>query len=288
MRAETGAMAGSGRAMLQPLSENKSYKELALRIASALVLIPLVVLATVWGSWLFLVLVSVAVALLAVEWGLMTAPRYPGRMAISVTLGILAALFAGVLDRPVSALTMLVFGAVASALYARAMKGAPADAAYGVLYIGLPAFGLIWLRGTPDGLEWALFAFIVAWSSDSAAYLIGKLLGGPKLWRRISPKKTWSGFAGGMMAGLLSAVALSDVTGLFSSATMAALIGLLTALATMAGDLWESMLKRRYGVKDSGHLIPGHGGLLDRVDGLMFAVLAVVIVRLAGLAGGGV
>ena len=126
-----------------------------------------------------------------------------------------------------------------------------------------------------------MLVFAVAWSADIVAYLAGSTFGGPKLWPRFSPNKTWSGFIGGVAAGAVAGAvmtawvnmgALSDVWG--------AVLGFAGALATMAGDLWESALKRRFGVKDAGNTIPGHGGLLDRVDGLMFAVVVVAAGRL--------
>ena len=120
----------------------------------------------------------------------------------------------------------------------------------------------------------------VAWAADIAAFLVGNALKGPKLWPQFSPNKTWSGFGGGLLAATLAAMAVAHFLpmGLGLHAAMA--LGLFAGLATMAGDLWESVLKRRFGVKDSGDLIPGHGGLLDRVDGLMFAFLAVAVARL--------
>ena len=110
-------------------------------------------------------------------------------------------------------------------------------------------------------------------------------MGGPNLWTRYAPNKSWAGFAGGLLEGMLTEWALSDITGLFKHDTAASVVGLLVALATMAGDLWESALKRRFGVKDAGTLIPGHGGLLDRVDGLMFAIVAIGGIRLLVMLG---
>jgi phosphatidate cytidylyltransferase len=110
----------------------------------------------------------------------------------------------------------------------------------------------------------------------------GSLLKGPKLWPRFSPNKTWSGLVGGLAASALAALLVVAIAKGEGDPTRgwAAMIGLVVGLFTMAGDLWESMLKRRFGVKDSGQLIPGHGGLLDRVDGLMFAILAMAAARL--------
>jgi phosphatidate cytidylyltransferase len=117
------------------------------------------------------------------------------------------------------------------------------------------------------------------WAADICAFATGNALKGPKLWPRYSPNKTWSGFFGGLVGAAAAAVAVAALLMRLSLAG-AALIGLAGGLATMMGDLWESMLKRRFGVKDSGDLIPGHGGLLDRVDGLMFATLVFAAARL--------
>ena len=125
----------------------------------------------------------------------------------------------------------------------------------------------------------------MTWAADIAAFAVGSVLKGPKLWPRFSPNKTWSGFAGGLVAAMAASAALTVALHIKLSLPAAALMGLVGGLATMGGDLLESMLKRRFGVKDSGDLIPGHGGLLDRVDGLMFAILAVAVARLVHLAG---
>jgi phosphatidate cytidylyltransferase len=256
-------------------------KEFMIRMASAAVLIPVVLWVIFTGSWPFLLLLSVGVALLGIEWGIMSAPKLSARMSVAIVMAILSALFCAYLTEDILlSLLVLGFGTFCAALYIRWLKGPFLDAAYGVFYIGLPILVLMWIRESREGTYWVLFAFLIAWSADSAAYLVGRLIGGPKLWERFSPNKTWSGFAGGVIAGMLMAATLSDITGLFSSSAAAGMVGLVVALATMAGDLWESVLKRRYGVKDSGDLIPGHGGLLDRVDGLMFAVMAVGGVKL--------
>jgi phosphatidate cytidylyltransferase len=124
-----------------------------------------------------------------------------------------------------------------------------------------------------------MMLFATTWAADIGAFLVGSVLKGPKLWPRFSPNKTWSGFFGGLVVATAAAVGIAALFMRLSLAG-AALIGLLGGLATMAGDLWESMLKRRFGVKDSGDIIPGHGGLLDRVDGLMFAVMLFAAARL--------
>jgi len=156
-----------------------------------------------------------------------------------------------------------------------------------VIYIAPAVIAMIWLRRMEAGLSWTLLMFTVTWFADIFAFATGSLLKGPKLWPRYSPNKTWSGFFGGLVAASLGAVgivalsqALPALPDLHLAWPVAAAIGLLGGLATMAGDLWESMLKRRFGVKDSGDLIPGHGGMLDRVDGLMFAAIVVAGARL--------
>lgn len=261
------------------------WTNLGTRAVSALILAPAalyVLLATgALGAALRLVLISVVVALLAIEWAMMSARQAPTRIAVAVTIAVLAALFTADFGHYRIMWLVLVLGAGAAALIARGIAARPADAAFGALYIGGPCLALLWLRSEePHGEYWTALVLAVAWAADIAAFLVGSAMKGPKLWPQFSPNKTWSGFIGGLAAATLAALALSRFLSMGLDPFKACALGLFAGLATMAGDLWESMLKRRFGVKDSGDLIPGHGGLLDRVDGLMFAVLAVAGARL--------
>jgi phosphatidate cytidylyltransferase len=255
------------------------WDNLAIRVASAAVLAPLVVVATYW-TFLFLPMLAVAVALLAIEWGQMTAPRAPVGVAAAITVAALVAVFAAYAGHVGAAWLLMLAGAGVAAFVARNVAERRRDASFGLIYIAAPCLALTWLRATPQGFRWTVLLFAVTWSADIFAFLIGSALKGPKLWPRFSPNKTWSGFAGGLIGAMVSAMGVVAATKMSPSLAAAAAIGLGGGLATMAGDLWESMLKRRFGVKDSGDLIPGHGGLLDRVDGLMFAALAISAARL--------
>ena len=252
--------------------------DIGLRAASAVVLAPAAVLATWAGGLWFLVLILLACALLAVEWAMMSARGVWRLMASAVALGLFAAVVTAHAGQLSLALVLLVFGATAAGLFARSRGQEALDAAYGVLYLGWPAVLMIWLRDgfSVIGLTWIMLVFAVTWAADIAAYLAGSLLGGPKLWPRFSPNKTWSGFIGGLTAGSIAGWAIASGFDLgLPNPLWGVALGLAGAGATMAGDLWESALKRRFGVKDAGSLIPGHGGLLDRVDGLMFAVVVM-------------
>ena len=256
--------------------------DIGLRAASAIVLAPAAVLAIWAGGYWFLGLMLAACALLSVEWAMMSAARAWRVMAGAVAFGLFAAVISAHVEQLSLSLVMLVFCAVAAGLFARSRGQEALDAAYGVLYLGWPAVLLIWLRdgSTAPGLAWTVFAFAIAWASDIMAYLVGSIVGGPKLWPRFSPNKTWSGFIGGLAAGTVAGGLMALFLDMGVGPVWGAVLGFLAAVATMAGDLWESALKRRYGVKDAGNLIPGHGGLLDRVDGLMFAVVVVACGRL--------
>ena len=260
------------------------------RALSATVLAPLAILAIWFGHWLLLLVIAAAAALMAEEWSLMSAARAPLRVAASLTCTILVAVFFAYRQHYATAWLMAPVAAVICAVIARGSAERPADAAFGALYIGVPCIALIWLRASPMGLNWTILLLVVTWAADIAAFAVGSVLKGPKLWPRISPNKTWSGFFGGLCAAMIGAIVVPLVSKALGSpmqlsAPAAALMGLVGGLATMGGDLLESILKRRFGVKDSGDLIPGHGGLLDRVDGLMFAILAVAGARLIHLAG---
>ncbi|WP_411288185.1 phosphatidate cytidylyltransferase [Phenylobacterium sp.] len=282
-----------------PQAKRFNWSNLGLRVASAAVMGPAVLVAAWFGGWPFLVLIAVGVALLSIEWGGMSAPRAPTRISGAVTVAVLAAVFLSYQGHDLLAWGAVVAGALAAALVARGVAERPADAAFGVAYIAPACVCLIWLRSTNQGEWWTLMLFLVTWSADIGAFAVGSALKGPKLWPRFSPNKTWSGFVGGLgcaalMGALIALPSALDIPlpqavmpGFQLNLWAAALIGLAVGLATMAGDLWESALKRRFGVKDSGDLIPGHGGLLDRVDGLMFAVVVMAIARLANQWGWG-
>lgn len=264
-----------------PQAKRFDWTNLGLRVASAVVLVPAALAAAWFGGWLFLVVIAMGVALLAIEWGGMSAPRAPVRVSAAVTVAVLCAVFLMHLVHPLWAWAAIAVGAAAAALVARGVAERPADAAFGVAYLAPAAICLIWLRSTNQGHWWTLMLFAVTWAADIGAFAVGSALKGPKLWPRLSPNKTWSGFIGGLAASMATGALMAAKSAFQLNLVAAAFIGLLVGFATMAGDLWESMLKRRFGVKDSGDLIPGHGGLLDRVDGLMFAVMVMAVARLA-------
>jgi phosphatidate cytidylyltransferase len=270
---------------LQP-AKRFDWTNLRLRALSAAVLAGLAIF-VVWSDWRWplLVAIAAAAALLANEWSLMSAARSPLKVATAITVTVLAAVFIGFLGHYRIAWTLLPAAAVVCALIARGAAERPEDAAFGAVYIGGPCLALTWLRDSPQGQAWMLLLFAVTWGADIGAFAVGNIVRGPKLWPRFSPNKTWSGFVGGLIIAVAASVAVAFWLHIRLSVGAAALMGLVGGLATMAGDLLESVLKRRFGVKDSGDLIPGHGGLLDRVDGLMFAVIAIAGARLIHLAG---
>ena len=264
-----------------PPAKRFNWSNLGVRVVSAVLLAPAALFPLMLGGWLLVVLIAVAVALLAIEWAMMSAPQAPARIALAVTTAVLAAVFTGDVGHYRIMWIVLVLCAGAAALIARGIAARPADAAFGALYVGGPCLSLLWLRASDArGQYWTVMVLAVAWAADIAAFLVGNVLKGPKLWPQFSPNKTWSGFVGGLMAATLAAFAVAHFLPMDLDPAQAVALGLFAGLATMAGDLWESVLKRRFGVKDSGGLIPGHGGLLDRVDGLMFAFLAVAAARL--------
>jgi phosphatidate cytidylyltransferase len=150
--------------------------------------------------------------------------------------------------------------------------------AAGMPYAGAIGLAPIVLRSdSEDGLAAVVFVFAIVWTTDIVAYFVGRMIGGPKLLPRVSPKKTWSGAIGGLAAAVLAAVALAQAAGL-SGLLAVALVAAILSVAAQTGDLFESQLKRRFGVKDSSHLIPGHGGLMDRLDGFVFAAAVAALI----------
>lgn len=242
------------------------------------------------GGWFFALLLLGAVTLMAREWAGLAGPLAP--IARDLVLGAAlipaAAIILVMAGERSAALLLLGVGSVAAAGFAAFLPGSPSHwAAGGVLYGGLPALSLLWLRNDgPYGTELVLWLFFVVWSTDTFAYFSGRAIGGPRLAPRLSPSKTWAGLVGGVTGAAAVGATFAAFHGGLPVAA-GAIAGLLAVVA-QGGDLFESWLKRRAGLKDSGTLIPGHGGVFDRLDGLLFAAPAfAAIVIVADARGGG-
>lgn len=262
----------------------RRWADLRKRVLSAVVLGP-VMLAAVWfGAWPFKLMIAAAAAVLAWEWvhlrGLATR-RWPGMV---VPMVLLLACLGAALDRPLLAIVALAAGfvlALAAAPPAGQVGGGRRWLAAGVPYIGIGCIALIGLRGDGQaGLANVLFLVAIVWASDIGAYAAGRLVGGAKLAPGISPAKTWSGAAGGLVAALVVGCLVAQAL-VPAAPVPVLLVAAMLGIAAQAGDLLESWIKRRCHVKDSSHLIPGHGGLLDRVDGLLAAAPVGGLVALA-------
>ncbi len=241
------------------------------RLRSAAVLAPAAILVAWIGGWVFAAAVAIVSILMMREWIRMSDPIAPARAWLPVGLIAAFAILLAAVDMWLWAGVLLAAGAALAAMLRRP-RGHEWRAAFGALYIGVPCMVLLWVRLAPEqGFVALLCLFAIVWAADIGAYIAGAWIGGPKLAPRASPNKTWTGF--------IVAVALAAVAGgagfllIGHSVFIGAVLGLLTGLAAMGGDLLESVLKRRFGVKDAGGIIPGHGGVLDRVDALMGAVL---------------
>lgn len=256
---------------------------LVARIASAAVLMPVAVLAAWFGGWPFDLLVTASAVLLLSEWCRLTDNK-EFYLAFALKAALLAAtLLAAPAQGFLIAFIALLFAVPVAALVARALKRPPDWAATGMLYFSLPALALMWLRASPaEGRELVLWLFAVVWATDVGAYAAGRAIGGLKLAPRLSPNKTWAGLAGGVAAAAVTGAGVAVALDGAVVPTAAVSGGL--ALIEQAGDLAESAVKRHFGVKDTGTLIPGHGGLMDRLDGLLFVAPAVALIVL--LSGG--
>ncbi|MGE5540085.1 MAG: phosphatidate cytidylyltransferase [Gemmatimonas sp.] len=241
-----------------------------LRVVSAVALGVPTVVAIAWGRPALELWLALFVILMAREWHMLCGGRdwTPARLALAVA-AVLVLILATV---DAYGAAVVVVGIAIPVVYLLARREAGLRwgwTASGVLYIGLTALALSWLRAVPDvGLLNLLWVFAVVWATDSAAYAVGRTIGGPKLAPPISPNKTWSGAVG----GLVGAGVVGGVLGWAEAGpTTPALAGMALSVVAQAGDLAESAVKRRFGVKDSGAIIPGHGGLFDRVDALLAA-----------------
>jgi phosphatidate cytidylyltransferase len=245
------------------------------RILSALVLVP-VALAAIWfGTPATAPLVAVAAGIMAWEWGRLIG-RLTTRVDASLFVGtaVAAVLVAGFYDFGAG---ILVASTGISVLVGSGIRRRPGWTGFGMAWILLGTIGFVWLRTDPvTGLVTSLWILALVWAIDTAAYAVGRSIGGPKLAPRISPNKTWSGLLGGIAAAMLVGLATGWLTKTQAVWQITLVSGAL-AVVEQIGDIAESYAKRRFGAKDSGSLIPGHGGLLDRLDGMLAVVAAVVL-----------
>ncbi|MGB0682811.1 MAG: phosphatidate cytidylyltransferase [Magnetovibrionaceae bacterium] len=276
-------MADSAEQPLKGPKPSRFGDGLVPRIASALVLGPIVLAAVFFGGLWFDLLVLAAALVLAWEWAGLVGTGNQKRIVIALALAALleiGVVLAGDLRwLIVVALGGFLFVYVVARMLSSEPK--PLWLAMGAIYIGLPCAAFVWLRADADtGQAIVFWLFALVWSADTGAYAAGRLIGGPKLAPRISPKKTWAGFIGGVLsAGLIGCW----VAWMFGAGATFALFGYSALLGgiSQGGDLIESWVKRRFDVKDSSNIIPGHGGLLDRVDALLVAIAAAALGALA-------
>ncbi|MGN6124445.1 MAG: phosphatidate cytidylyltransferase [Sphingomonas oligoaromativorans] len=250
--------------------------DLAVRSVTGVILILIAVACLIYGSDPFWILASAAGLIMVAEWaGLIRAERWQMWLAF---LGLMLPL---VLEQPhinvptPASFYSLIAATVAVAAFTRNLR-----LAAGMIYAGLPVLCLFYIHDQYDGIDLSFWTLAVVWATDIGAYFAGRSIGGPKLAPVWSPNKTWAGLIGGMVAATV--VGLGLVAVLHVQVRLAAFSGLL-AIAAQMGDLYESMMKRRAGVKDSGRLLPGHGGVMDRLDGVVPVLCIVALIVASGI-----
>lgn len=276
----------------RPMPVGGRGSDLALRVGSALVLAPLAIGVAYLGGWVFAAFWGIAAIVVMWEWTTLVAgaDRRSVLMIgiVAVALAVALAESSIVADdrfsdlRFAAAAIVLAMGMLAGAAIAPRARGFWVAA--GVPYAGAMALAPMALRSDDVyGFVAMIFLFAVVWATDIAAYFVGRAVGGPRLAPQLSPNKTWSGSIGGLVGAVLAAVLVVKVSGV-NNVLPATLIAIALSIVAQIGDLFESAIKRRFGAKDAGSLIPGHGGLMDRLDGF---VAAAVLACLIGLAHGG-
>jgi phosphatidate cytidylyltransferase len=254
---------------------------LMLRVVSSLVLAPLAIGAAYAGGWYWIALVTLGAIGLFMEWLAVTytVRNVPVTIAGIVALVLAAPFFA--IGNVNAALVVLALGLIAVGFRTTRPR---LWAIAGFLYAAAAQIASVLVRlDHAKGLSALILVLFVVWATDIGGYFAGRAIGGPKLLPRVSPKKTWAGAIGGFAASLLVAIgfAASDLGKTLPLVILAAML----SVAAQLGDLFESAIKRRFGVKDSGHIIPGHGGVMDRLDGF---VAAIVLAAIFGVLRGGV
>ena len=250
-------------------------RDFGTRLISGLVLAAGALGLTYAGTVPFGLLVLAVTLIVSWEWGSIVRKAGADTIFVLHAGAVLVAVALSLAGLPALGILAVAVGAILAALLGFEKLGRISG--LGVLYAGLPAIALIWIRSsTPLGFEATLFLLLCIWASDTGAYLAGRTIGGPKLMPTVSPNKTWSGLIGGTLASLLVALVFGRSVANLPVGRLLATAATL-AVISQAGDLMESALKRWHGVKDASGLIPGHGGFMDRVDGLIFAAITAAL-----------
>ena len=255
-----------------PLSMNN----LALRILSAVVLAPLAIFAAYRGGWAFVLFWSLAAIAVLWEWTTMVVGGSYRLMFSSCGGAIAIAGFVSWLGRPIVAILMVGLGGLAAAIFAPDERRVWVTA--GIGYAGVLLLAPVFLRADDMfGFAVIVLLFAIVWTTDVCAYFAGRALGGPKLLPVVSPKKTWSGAIVGVIGAVLVALFVADLFGSFNKLAII-IIAFVLSVVSQFGDLFESWVKRQFGAKDSSDLIPGHGGVMDRLDGFWAAALVACVI----------
>lgn len=256
----------------------RPMSNLQLRIISAVVLAATVLCLTAIGGLPFRLLCAAMAAAMFYEWCAMSASAANRTNVPLAGIGLAAALLSVLWgNSPETSILILAAAAVVTTAHT-ALSGRNWWPAGGLIYAGLSGIAIAALRGSDTpGVFAILYLFAVVWATDILAYFVGRAVGGPKLAPSISPGKTQSGALGGAVGAVVAAVALAGFLGAGNMVELA-LIALVLSIVSQLGDLFESWVKRRHGAKDSGSIIPGHGGVMDRVDGLVAAGMVLVLI----------
>ena len=261
-----------------------SANNLVLRVASAAVLGPLVLVVAYMGGWLFFLLCAAGAAGVLWEWTKLVADSADIRILLPGFGALSFALVLTAVDEPEAAAAMIFIGsALAAGVMAAWPRRFPARnplvwGAGGIIYAGVAYLGPALLRRDAGwGFAAVLFVALTVWATDIFAYAVGRVLGGPLLWPRVSPNKTWAGAIGGVVGGVAAGTSVAYASGV-DKLVAVGIVALLLSVLTQAGDLFESAVKRRFGAKDAGSLIPGHGGLMDRLDGFLVAAFVALLI----------
>lgn len=261
-------------------------RNFSLRLVSALALAPVAILIAYCGGWLFLAAYLVAAGIILGEWTTLVSKTVDLRiLAPGLVALVVAAAFAGKNAAGAATVAIAIGAIIAAGLVTAWPRRYPAAnpvawGAGGVIYAGVALLGPVLLRNDPGfGFAAILFLFATVWTTDISAYLAGRAIGGPLLWPGVSPKKTWAGAFGGLFGGV-AAGTLVAYASVGTRPAIAGVLALLLSVVAQGGDLLKSAVKRRFGAKDASGLIPGHGGMMDRLDGFLVAALAAVLIGL--------